>query len=118
MGTFDVIVLRWLYSTISNDLLHTIINNTSNAHEAWVAIEDLFHDNKSARAIHLMHKFSNTRLDGFPNMSAYCQAIKVIADQLANVDAPVDGNRLVLQLLAGLNAEYEGIATILKNTAP
>ncbi|KAM0012425.1 hypothetical protein Hdeb2414_s0053g00754151 [Helianthus debilis subsp. tardiflorus] len=114
----DAIVLQWIYSTISNDLLHTIINNTSNAHEAWVAIEGLFHDNKSARAIHLMSKFSNTRLDGFPSMTAYCQALKVLADQLANVNAPVDNDRLVLQLLAGLNDQYEGISTILKNQDP
>ncbi|XP_022032607.1 uncharacterized protein LOC110933705 [Helianthus annuus] len=66
----DAIVLQWIYSTISNDLLHTIINKTATAYDAWVAIENLFHDNKSARAIQLMHKFSNTRLDGFPNVSA------------------------------------------------
>ncbi|KAJ0532827.1 hypothetical protein HanIR_Chr09g0401341 [Helianthus annuus] len=66
----DAIVLQWIYSTISNDLLHTIINKTATAYDAWVAIENLFHDNKSARAIHLMHKFSNTRLDGCPNVSA------------------------------------------------
>ncbi|XP_021984755.1 uncharacterized protein LOC110880563 [Helianthus annuus] len=92
----DAIVLQWIYSTISNDLLHTVINKTATAYNVWVAIENLFHDNKSARAIHLMHKFSNTRLDGFPNVSAYCQELKVLADQLANVNAPVDNDRLVL----------------------
>ncbi|KAJ9555239.1 hypothetical protein OSB04_009853 [Centaurea solstitialis] len=114
----DAIVLQWMYSTISNDLLHTIINNTATAHDAWVAIENLFHDNKSARAIHLLHKFSNTRLDGFSNMSAYCQELKTLADQLANVNAPVDNDRLVLQLIAGLNEQYEGIATLLQGQEP
>ncbi|KAJ0804261.1 putative RNA-directed DNA polymerase [Helianthus annuus] len=114
----DAIVLQWIYSTISNDLLHTIINKTATASDAWKAIEDLFQDNKNSRAIHLMHKFSNTRLDGFPNVSAYCQELKVLADQLANVNAPVDDNKLVLQLLAGLNEQYEGIATILQQQDP
>ncbi|XP_021978925.1 uncharacterized protein LOC110874848 [Helianthus annuus] len=114
----DAIVLQWIYSTISNDLLHTIINKTATAHDAWKAIEDLFQDNKSSRAIHLMQKFSNTRLDGFPNISAYCQELKVLADQLANVNAPIDNDRLVLQLIAGLNEQYEGIATILQQQDP
>ncbi|XP_022041506.1 uncharacterized protein LOC110944099 [Helianthus annuus] len=114
----DAIVLQWIYSTISNDLLHTIINKTATAYDAWVSIENLFHNNKSARAIHLMQKFSNTRLDGFPNVSAYCQELKVLADQLANVNAPVDSDRLVLQLITGLNEEYDGIATILQQQDP
>ncbi|XP_022024595.1 uncharacterized protein LOC110924930 [Helianthus annuus] len=65
-----------------------------------------------------MHKFSNTRLDAFPSVSAYCQELKVLADQLANINAPVDNERLVLQLIAGLNESYEGIATILQQQEP
>ncbi|XP_022023893.1 uncharacterized protein LOC110924165 [Helianthus annuus] len=65
-----------------------------------------------------MQKFSNTRLDAFPSVSAYCQELKVLADQLANVNAPVDDERLVLQLIAGLNESYEGIATILQQQDP
>ncbi|XP_021995678.1 uncharacterized protein LOC110892844 [Helianthus annuus] len=114
----DAIVLQLIYSTISNDLLHTIINKTATAYDAWVAIENLFHDNKSGRAIHHMHKFSNTRLDGFPNVSAYCQELKSLADQLANINAPVDDDRLVLQLIAGFNEEYDGIETILQQQEP
>ncbi|XP_021984967.1 uncharacterized protein LOC110880834 [Helianthus annuus] len=51
-------------------------------------------------------------------MSAYCQKLKVLADQLANVGSPVDNERLVLQLLSGLNVQYEGIATIIQQQDP
>ncbi|XP_055826470.1 uncharacterized protein LOC129894886 [Solanum dulcamara] len=34
----------------------------------------------------------------FPNVSAYCQHLKSLADQLKNVGSPVANNRLVLQL--------------------
>ncbi|XP_022032189.1 uncharacterized protein LOC110933267 [Helianthus annuus] len=68
----DAIVLQWIYATISSDLLHTILKPNATAHEAWVALENILQDNKSSRAIHLLHKFSNTRLSGFPNVSAYC----------------------------------------------
>ncbi|KAM0065105.1 hypothetical protein Hdeb2414_s0003g00110931 [Helianthus debilis subsp. tardiflorus] len=110
----DTIVLQWIYGTISNDLLHTILKPNTTAYDAWTAVENIFLDNKSSRAIHLLQKFSNTRLDGFPNVSAYCQELKVLANQLANVNAPVTNDRLVLQLIAGLNEQYEGIATILQ----
>ncbi|XP_021991366.1 uncharacterized protein LOC110888135 [Helianthus annuus] len=111
----DAIVLQWIYATISSDLLHTILKPNATAHEAWVALENIFQDNKSSRAIHLLHKFSNTRLSGFPNVSAYCQQLKVLSDQLASVGSPVDNQSLVLQLISGLNEQYEGIATILQN---
>ncbi|KAJ0489871.1 putative RNA-directed DNA polymerase [Helianthus annuus] len=114
----DAIVLQWIYSTISNDLLSTIIRPGNTAYDAWSTLEGLFHDNKNARAIHLMQRFATTRLDGFPNMSAYCQAIKSLADQLANVGAPVNNKRLVLHLLAGLTDQYEGISTILPQKEP
>ncbi|KAD7477194.1 hypothetical protein E3N88_00330 [Mikania micrantha] len=114
----DAIVLQWIYSTISNDLLHTILKPNTTAHDAWTALENLFQDNKSARAIHLDHKFANTRLENYPNMSAYCQELKILADQLANVDSPVSNQRLVLQLISGLSDQYEHIAMMLQQTTP
>ncbi|KAJ9567440.1 hypothetical protein OSB04_003406 [Centaurea solstitialis] len=51
-------------------------------------------------------------------MDAYCQEIKVLADQLNNVDAPVDEQDLVLQTIAGLTEQYETVGTILQNTKP
>ncbi|XP_021974480.1 uncharacterized protein LOC110869544 [Helianthus annuus] len=54
----DAIVLQWIYSTISSDLLHTILKPDNIAHEAWTTLQGIFKDNKSSRAIHLMHKFS------------------------------------------------------------
>ncbi|KAD6454414.1 hypothetical protein E3N88_09120 [Mikania micrantha] len=114
----DAIVLQWIYGTISSDLLLTIITPNSTAAQAWQALEHLFIDSKPSRALYLENKFSNTKLDSFPSISAYCQALKMIADQLANVDAPVSNQRLVLQLIGGLNAQYEGIATVLQQTKP
>ncbi|KAJ9565309.1 hypothetical protein OSB04_001275 [Centaurea solstitialis] len=51
-------------------------------------------------------------------VSAYCQALKMIADQLTNVGAPVSESRLVLQLVAGLTSAYDGVATIIQQTNP
>ncbi|KAL3619451.1 hypothetical protein CASFOL_037021 [Castilleja foliolosa] len=92
----DAIVLQWIYSTISNDLLHTILTPDSTAAKAWNALANIFQD----------------------NVSSYCQALKMLADQLSNVGAPVQNQRLVLQLIAGLNEQYDGVSMLLQQTSP
>ncbi|KAK1430107.1 hypothetical protein QVD17_12618 [Tagetes erecta] len=114
----DAIVLQWIYGTISNDLLHTILSPDSHAATAWKALENIFQDNRNTRAIYLQHKFSNLKISDFPNVSAYCQSLKMISDQLTNVGAPVTNNTLVLQLISGLNGEYDGIAMLLQQRDP
>ncbi|XP_076935423.1 uncharacterized protein LOC143602066 [Bidens hawaiensis] len=114
----DSVVLQWIYGTISMDLLNTIMKKNTTAAAAWSAFEDIFQDNKIVRAIHLNNKLSNTRIDNFPNASAYCQEFKVLADQLANVDAPVDDTKLVMQLITGLNEQFESFVTLLANSKP
>ncbi|XP_020244978.1 la-related protein CG11505-like isoform X2 [Asparagus officinalis] len=57
-------------------------------------------------------------MEDFPNASAYCQRLKVLADQLKNVGAPVSNNRLVLQMVAGLTEAYKNIGTLLRQSNP
>ncbi|XP_022042336.1 uncharacterized protein LOC110945005 [Helianthus annuus] len=114
----DAIVLQWIYATISPGLLKTIIKKGTTAYDAWVAIKNLFQDNKATRALYLKQQFANTRLENFSSMHEYCQPIKVLADQLNNVDATVDEQDLVLQTIAGLTEQYETVGTILQNTKP
>ncbi|XP_074270687.1 uncharacterized protein LOC141594577 [Silene latifolia] len=114
----DAIVKQWIYSTISLDLLHTILEPNATAQQAWDRLKDIFHDNKNSRAVFLEQQFSQAHMDNYPNISAYCQALKMLADQLANVGAPVSNNRLVLQLVAGLSEGYDGVATIIQQSDP
>ncbi|XP_021974390.1 uncharacterized protein LOC110869445 [Helianthus annuus] len=109
----DAIVLQWIYATISPDLLSTIMRPDSTAAYAWAALKSIFHDNQHTRAVLLQRKFANVKLDSFSSMSAYCQEVKTLSDQLANVGSPVTEEQLVIQLLTGLNEAYESIATIL-----
>jgi hypothetical protein len=114
----DAIVLQWIYGTISPSLLTTILKPGTTASSAWKALHDLFNNNKHSRALYLTNKFSNTKLDSFSDVSSYCQALKELSDQLSNVDSPVDNNRLVLQLIAGLSDPYDGVAMYLQQTDP
>ncbi|XP_022004170.1 keratin, type I cytoskeletal 10-like [Helianthus annuus] len=51
-------------------------------------------------------------------MSAYCQALKVIFDQLTNLGSPITDEQLVLQLLTGLNDQYENTASVIQQMKP
>ncbi|XP_076950687.1 uncharacterized protein LOC143623732 [Bidens hawaiensis] len=117
-GNVDSIVLQWIYGTISKDLLYTIIKKNTTAYDAWKALADIFQDNKVTRGIYLANKLSNTRLDNFPNATADCQELKMLSDQLADVDKNIDDTQLVMQLITGLNEAYGPFANILQQLQP
>lgn len=106
----DAIVLQWIYGTISNDLLITILEPDKTTHQVWERLKNIFQDNKHSRAVYLENQFSN--------ISACCQKLKMLADQLSNIGAPVSNQKLVLQLIAGLNENYDGAATFIQHSDP
>lgn len=114
----DATVLQWIYATISHDLLHTILEPDATAMDAWNRLREIFQDNKNSRAVSLEQEFSNTKMEDFPTASAFCQRLKELSDQLKNVGAPVTNNRLVLQLVSGLTASYNGVATLIRQSDP
>ncbi|XP_056695346.1 uncharacterized protein [Spinacia oleracea] len=107
----DSVVLQWLYVTISNDLLNTIIAPDITAQQAWARLKDIFRDNQNSRAVRLEHHFSTITMEDFPTAMAYCQKLKMVADQLANVGAPVSNHRLLLRLIAGLPLSYPSLVS-------
>ncbi|XP_020274828.1 uncharacterized protein LOC109849411 [Asparagus officinalis] len=116
--TLDAAVLQWIYSTISSDLLHTIMETDSTAMESWNRLRDIFQDNKNSRAVTLEQEFSTTDMADFPNASAYCQRLKLLSDQLKNVGSPVTNNRLDLQMVADLTDAYSGVAMLIRQKDP
>ncbi|XP_058785054.1 uncharacterized protein LOC131659960 [Vicia villosa] len=83
----DAIVLQWIYGTIFDDLLNTIIEHNSTAEIAWNHLFDIFYDNKNSRALYLEKEFSRTHMEKFSDASSYFQNLKSLSDQLANVGA-------------------------------
>ncbi|XP_071727265.1 uncharacterized protein [Rutidosis leptorrhynchoides] len=114
----DAIVLNWMYGTVSLEVLNSIFESGSTAAKTWSRIQNLFQDNKSSRALYLNQQFTNIKLDNFPNVSAYCQELKSITDQLANVDDKVSDPKMVLQLITGLNENYDIIGSQLAHISP
>ncbi|XP_062094305.1 uncharacterized protein LOC133800362 [Humulus lupulus] len=114
----DNIVRQWIYATISNNILNTIIDPNDTAHDAWNRLADLFQDNKVSRAVMLEKEFTTTHLSNFPDVNAFIQRLKTLADQLANVGAKVSDARLVLCLLGGLTETYSNFVTVFQNKKP
>lgn len=116
----DAHVLQWIDGTISRDLMHTIIDNsgTATARKAWEAIRDIFQDNRNTRALYLEDQFTQVEMEKFSDISSYCLHLKTLADQLANVGAPISDQRLVLQLIKVLPPSYNEVATHLEQQDP
>ncbi|CAH9131000.1 unnamed protein product [Cuscuta epithymum] len=116
----DAVVLQWIYGTISHDLLHTIIEVDSTAQDAWDSLTDLFQDNKHSRAVYLENEFSNTKLDQFPDVAAYCRSLKGLSTKLKNVGAKVDNDRLVLRMVNGLSSVpgFDTVASLIQQKEP
>ncbi|XP_022014302.1 uncharacterized protein LOC110913791 [Helianthus annuus] len=93
----DSIVLQWIYGSISDDLLGRVLTAESTARQAWIRIQNIFHNNKGARIAALEHEFANITLKSQPSLEAYFQRLRELADQLNDLlDVPIDDKRLVL----------------------
>ncbi|XP_021727408.1 keratin, type I cytoskeletal 9-like [Chenopodium quinoa] len=117
-ATLDATVLSWIYSTISRDLLNTIIEPDSTAMEAWNRLRDIFQDNEHSRAVALEQEFSTTSMEDFPNVSSYCQCLKSLSDQLKDVGDSVSDSNMVLQMVGGLTCPYRGVGTLIRQSNP
>ncbi|XP_071704907.1 uncharacterized protein [Rutidosis leptorrhynchoides] len=107
----DALVLQWVYGIIFNELLSIILEDETTTADSWTRLQNVFQDNKNSRAFYLQRQFNTIRLDDFANVSTYCQEIKILADQLANVGDKVSDDRMVLQLIAGLNDNFDTVGT-------
>lgn len=111
LSRIDAIVLQWIYDTISNDLLNTIMEQDTIISIAWTRLHDIFYDNKNSQILYLEQEFSIVRMENFFDASSYCQQLKSLNDQLSNVGAPISNERLVLQLVEGLTDAYTNVGT-------
>ncbi|XP_050902723.1 uncharacterized protein LOC127115163 [Lathyrus oleraceus] len=114
----DMVVLQWMYATVSQDILQSILVVDDTAEEYWKRITAMFHDNKHSRAVQLENQFSNTNLEDFPSTKAYSNRLKTLSDQLTNIDSPVTNTRPVLKMISGLTDAYIRFVTYIQQHDP
>ncbi|PWA85273.1 hypothetical protein CTI12_AA151000 [Artemisia annua] len=110
----DSLVVMWIYSTISPKLVDMVVDNSTKAHEVWQKLQDLFHDNKTARIIQLDNEIRNMAI-GNLSVNDFFQEIKSKADRLANLGSPVSDSSLVTYAINGLRAKFPDIARIIRH---
>ncbi|CAA7055117.1 unnamed protein product [Microthlaspi erraticum] len=113
----DGTIKMWIYGTISESLLKSVLKTKCTASELWKSIEDLFRDNKEARAIQLDNELRQLRIGDLP-VHDYCQKLKTISDLLANVESPVTDRQLVMHLLNGLSSKFDNIINVINHRSP
>ncbi|XP_021737316.1 uncharacterized protein LOC110703842 [Chenopodium quinoa] len=115
----DSIMKKWIYNTISADLRSTVLYKHATAQETWDKLANIFQDNGEIRSIYLENQFNNLFVENFPDVSSYCQKLKELKDQLANVGQPVFERTLVLHLCAGLiDSVYDEVAQSITQIRP
>ncbi|KAL2897410.1 Retrovirus-related Pol polyprotein from transposon TNT 1-94 [Bienertia sinuspersici] len=116
----DDIVHQWIYGTVSNDLLNTILNPDDSAMDTWERWERLFRGNQSARALQYDTQLSNIKLEQFTGVKEYCTRIKTLANNLHNVGSSITDDHMVLRLLRGLGDDpnYKLLRTLIQQMKP
>ncbi|PWA61107.1 hypothetical protein CTI12_AA376330 [Artemisia annua] len=111
----DSLVKVWIYGTISTSLLQTVLKKNVSAKDVWKSLEDLFHDNKEARAMELHEELRSLEL-GSLSIAEYFKKIKVASDLLSNIESPIDDKNLVMYAVNGLGDKYDHVASIIRHS--
>ncbi|XP_010474592.2 PREDICTED: uncharacterized protein LOC104754147 [Camelina sativa] len=113
----DDLVKMWIYGTITDSLVETILKPKATACELWMSLENQFRDNKENRALQLENDLRTLTI-GDLSVHEYCRKLKSLSDLLANVDAPISDRALVMHCLNGLNDKFDGIHNVIRHRNP
>jgi hypothetical protein len=113
----DSVVLNWISNSISVDFHQVVRERGCTARHLWLTIENQFLGNREHRTLHLDTAF-HTFVQGDLSVNEYCRKFKVMADSLADLDAPIDDQILVLNILRVLNQRFKHMGSIIQRYSP
>ncbi|XP_066314405.1 uncharacterized protein [Miscanthus floridulus] len=113
----DCTVLTWIYGTVSNDLLQSLMIHLFNARGAWQFLEDEFQNHSESRVLLLETQFRNLR-QGSMSVGDYCRRLETMAAALGEFGDPISDRQMVLTLLHGLNSKFRHMVSNLKMRRP
>jgi hypothetical protein len=113
----DSVVLNWISNSISVNLHQVVRERGCTACHLWLAIVNQFLGNREQRTLHLDAAF-RTFVQGDLSINEYCCKFKAMADNLADLGAPVEDRILVLNILRGLNQLFEHVGSIIRRYSP
>ena len=104
----DQLLFHAIFASLSEPLMHFIAFATT-SREAWDKIARTYANRSRSRLMSLKEKLSNTTR-GNKSVTEFLQEVKIIADQLARVGAPLGDDDITLHCLNGIGSEYKEIA--------
>jgi hypothetical protein len=90
--------------------LHDLVCNTTDARQAWLALEGQFLGNAEARALRLNASF-RTFMQGDLVVGEFCHKMKTMVDSLSDLGWPMEDRILVLNILHRLSDHYAHLQT-------
>ncbi|VAH54235.1 unnamed protein product [Triticum turgidum subsp. durum] len=113
----DHVVVHWLYTTISPELLDAVMQPEDTALTVWTAVDGIFRDNHLARAVYVDAEY-HVLVQGDLTVMQYCTKLKSFTDQLRDLGQPVTETRQVFHLLRGLNRQYHAAIPHITSQVP
>ncbi|XP_026396392.1 uncharacterized protein LOC113291028 [Papaver somniferum] len=114
----DALCRQWMFSTMTKDLMLTVLRTGNTAKELWDHVKRLFQDNKGSHAANLESKFVNLKFFDCNNVDDYCDKLHALSNRLSDLDFPMDEKRLVIQLVNGLPKEYNTVVSFIQQLMP
>ncbi|XP_010549194.1 PREDICTED: uncharacterized protein LOC104820447 [Tarenaya hassleriana] len=111
----DGLFKLWIYGTISQSFVTTVLKKKSTGHTLWTCLKNQFWDNKEVRAIQIEHELHNLNISAL-TIHEYCQEWRKLSDLLSNIDVAVCA--LVMHMLNGLNEKFDNIVNVIKQKSP
>uniref|UniRef100_A0A453AXK4 Retrotransposon gag domain-containing protein n=1 Tax=Aegilops tauschii subsp. strangulata TaxID=200361 RepID=A0A453AXK4_AEGTS len=113
----DHVVVHWLYTTISPELLDAVMQPDDTGLTVWAAVDGIFRDNQLARAVYLDAEY-HAVVQGDMTVMAYCTKLKQFTDQLRDLGQPMTEPQQVFNLLRGLNQQYHSAIPHITSQVP
>jgi hypothetical protein len=107
----DNIIKSWIWGTISLDLQDVTWQRGHTACDTWLALENHFLSNHEICTLHIGATFWSF-IQGDFNVNDYCQKMKDFTDYLSDLGVDVTDHVLVLNILRGLNKNFEHLRVI------
>jgi hypothetical protein len=113
----DSVVKLWIKGTISPDLQDVTRQCGHIARDAWLALENHFLGNHKTHTLHIDATFQSF-VQGNLSVNDYCPKMKGFADSLTDLGVDVTDCALMLNVLHGLNKNFEHLHAIFTHVIP
>ncbi|GJR20679.1 hybrid signal transduction histidine kinase M [Tanacetum coccineum] len=113
----DDFIKMWILGSLCDSLQEQVVTTPGNAKALWDHLQNLFHDNKDARAINLDNELRSIKI-GKMSINEYCTKIKSMADRLKNLGCVVSDKNLVIYVVNELDSCFATVFEIIRHREP